>query len=82
MVRTGERRVREAKRLYDGCMARWVSHYHGCYACYVGVRDGDTMRYCEAGWHLAKLAQAAYAALAHARGEDVCRERGEQLALF
>jgi hypothetical protein len=82
VVRVGARRVREARALYDGSHYLWMAHHKECWECHAGVRDGDPMRYCDAGWQLAKAAQSAYSALAHARGDTRPRERGEQLALF
>lgn len=82
MVRVGLKRVSAAKGLYEGAQAAYVAHYRECWACYAAHRDRDPVRYCERGWHLAKIQQACYMALCRARGEMARKVDGVQLELF
>lgn len=78
----GRRRVIERKAIYEGALAVYGEHRRNCHECHVAARDNLPMRFCEAGWEMAKTTTKAWHELQRARGKTPVRERGEQLAMF
>ncbi len=82
MVDTRRRALALARRRSKDSMKAWHDHAAGCWECHHAEHTGETIRYCDSGWLLAK--EVSRSAVEVDRLESVEKQNwyGEQEALF
>lgn len=76
------RRVVETSATLRAASKRWNTHRRDCADCSYAAKHNMPMRYCEAGWQLAKLDTAARVARDNAKEARATRAMVGQIELF